>query len=94
VLIGDFLDPIADVEKGPSTASGGRFRRPGLTSSRIFDPNRETFPFSGAPNFMIRKPASAMFVGRAEQYRQEYHDRSCGVCARPSLLCPGSTGRS
>ncbi len=84
VLIGDFLDPIADIE-----VVLDRIVRSGARAHlvQVFDPIEETFPFSGRTEFHDPETGVRHVVGRAEQYRQEYHDRLAALRERLTLLC-------
>jgi uncharacterized protein (DUF58 family) len=84
VLIGDFLDPIAEIEKVLD-----RIVRSGARAHlvQIFDPIEETFPFSGRTEFHDPETGIRHVVGRAEQYRQDYHHRLAALRERLSLLC-------
>jgi uncharacterized protein (DUF58 family) len=84
VLIGDFLDPIAEIE-----AVLDRIVRSGARAHlvQIFDPIEETFPFSGRTEFQDPETGLRHVVGRAEQYRQDYHARLAALRDRLSLLC-------
>ena len=85
VLIGDFLDPIADIE-----VVLDRIVRSGARAHlvQIFDPIEETFPFSGRTEFHDPETGLRHVVGRAEQYRQEYHDRLAALRERLSAALP------
>jgi uncharacterized protein (DUF58 family) len=84
VLIGDFLDPITQIE-----AVLDRIVRSGARAHlvQIFDPIEETFPFSGRTEFQDPETGLRHVVGRAEQYRQDYHARLAALRDRLSLLC-------
>ena len=49
---------------------------------QIFDPIEETFPFSGRTEFRDPETGVRHVVGRAEQYRQDYHDRLAALRER------------
>ena len=84
VLIGDFLDPIAEIE-----AVLDRIVRSGARAHlvQVFDPIEETFPFSGRTEFHDPETGLRHVVGRAEQYRADYHARLAALRERLSLLC-------
>jgi uncharacterized protein (DUF58 family) len=84
VLIGDFLDPIAEIETVLD-----RIVRSGARAHlvQVFDPIEETFPFSGRTEFHDPETGLRHVVGRAEQYRQDYHARLAALRDRLSLLC-------
>jgi uncharacterized protein (DUF58 family) len=84
VLIGDFLDPLAEIE-----AMLDRIVRTGARAHlvQVFDPIEETFPFSGRTEFHDPETGLRHVVGRAEQYREGYHARLAALRERLSLLC-------
>lgn len=72
ILIGDFLDPLDDVE--------ARLERIARTGARahlieVTDPIEETFPFAGRTEFVDPETGLRHVVGRAEAYRDAYRER-------------------
>jgi uncharacterized protein (DUF58 family) len=84
VLIGDFLDPLPDVERvlDAIVRSGSRAHL-----VQVVDPIEETFPFSGRTEFRDPETGIRHVVGRAEQYREDYQARLAALRAHLSLLC-------
>ncbi len=72
ILFSDFLDPIEDIEK---TFDG--ILRSGARAHlvQITDPFEETFPFAGRTEFVDPETGLRHVVSRAEQYREDYHNR-------------------
>ena len=54
---------------------------------QVFEPIEETFPFSGRTEFHDPETGLRHVVGRAEQYRADYHARLTALRERLSLLC-------
>lgn len=69
VLIGDFLDPIDEIE-----ARLADYARHGATAHlvEIRDPVEETFPYAGRTEFRDPETGSLYTIGRAEQIGDEY----------------------
>ncbi|MGD9740447.1 MAG: DUF58 domain-containing protein [Bauldia sp.] len=72
ILIGDFLDPLDEVE--------ARLERVARTGARahliqVVDPIEETFPFAGRTEFVDPETGLRHVVGRAETYRDAYRER-------------------
>jgi uncharacterized protein (DUF58 family) len=84
VLFGDFLDPIAETEAtlDAIVQSGARAHL-----VQILDPIEETFPYTGRTEFLDPETGARHVVGRAEQYRTDYHDRLAALRERLSLVC-------
>jgi len=84
VLIGDFLDPLPEIERtlDEIVRSGARAHL-----VQVFDPIEETFPFTGRTEFEDPETGRRLIVGRAEQYREEYSARLTALRERLSLLC-------
>ena len=83
VMIGDFLDPIADLE-----AVLDRIVRSGVRAHllQVVDPIEETFPFAGRTEFLDPETGIRHVVGRAEQYRAAYQARLAELRDRLSTL--------
>jgi uncharacterized protein (DUF58 family) len=84
VLIGDFLDPLPEIETMLDTIvrSGARAHL-----VQVVDPIEETFPFAGRTEFCDPETGIRHVVGRAEQYRDDYHARLAALRERLMLLC-------
>jgi uncharacterized protein (DUF58 family) len=83
VLIGDFLDPIEEIEaKLAQIASIGA--RAHLV--QVLDPVEETFPYSGRTEFQDPETGTRHVVGRAEQYREAYETRLAALRDRIGSL--------
>jgi uncharacterized protein (DUF58 family) len=84
VLFGDFLDPIDEIEKTLNTIlrTGARAHLVQIT-----DPIEETFPFAGRTEFVDPESGARYVVSRAEQYRDEYHNRLAGLRDHLRTLC-------
>ena len=72
VLIGDFLDPIADIDRTLASIlqSGARAHL-----VQVVDPIEEAFPYAGRTEFIDPETGARHVVTRAEQYRDEYQAR-------------------
>jgi uncharacterized protein (DUF58 family) len=83
VLIGDFLDPIAELEEKLTklTAVGARAHL-----VQVVDPIEETFPYTGRTEFRDPETGLLYVVGRAEDYRAGYHERLASRRARLTAL--------
>jgi uncharacterized protein (DUF58 family) len=79
VLFSDFLDPAAEVE-----ASLDAILRTGARAHlvQVTDPIEETFPFAGRTEFIDPESGTRHVVGRAEQYRDDYHARLAALRQR------------
>jgi uncharacterized protein (DUF58 family) len=84
VLFGDFLDPIADVEKSLDAIlkSGARAHL-----VQVMDPIEETFPYGGRTEFVDPETGARHVVSRAEQYRDDYRDRLAALRDYLRTLC-------
>jgi uncharacterized protein (DUF58 family) len=84
VLIGDFLDPMPEVERvlDAIVRSGARGHL-----VQVVDPIEETFPFAGRTEFRDPETGLRHVVGKAEQYRDDYQARLAALRDRLSLLC-------
>lgn len=69
VLIGDFLDPIDEID-----AMLGGILKTGARAHlvQVLDPIEETFPFGGRTEFVDPETGTRHVVSRAEQYRDDY----------------------
>jgi uncharacterized protein (DUF58 family) len=72
VLIGDFLDPILEVDRTLAAIlqSGARAHL-----VQIVDPSEEVFPYAGRTEFIDPETGARHVVSRAEQYREAYQAR-------------------
>ncbi len=72
VLIGDFLDPIEEIE-----AAVGRLTGLGAMGHlvQVLDPAEETLPFSGRVRFTGLEGEGEPLIGRVEAVRAEYRAR-------------------
>jgi len=86
VLIGDFFDPLDEIEKTlePITSSGTRAHL-----VQVVDPIEETFPFAGRVEFRDPETGATHILDRTEQHRGEYErlltahrDRLMRLCRR------------
>lgn len=84
VLLGDFLDPIADVEKSLDAIlkSGARAHL-----VQVMDPIEETFPYGGRTEFVDPETGTRHVVSRAEQYRDDYQNRLAALREYLRTLC-------
>jgi uncharacterized protein (DUF58 family) len=84
VLIGDFLDPLPEIE-----ATLDAIVRSGARAHlvQVMDPIEETFPFAGRTEFHDPETGVRHVVGRAEQYRGDYHTRLAALRDRLATLC-------
>ena len=84
VLVGDFLDPTADLEATlDAVLSAG-------TSAhlvQVLDPIEETFPYAGRTEFLDPESGVRHVVSRAEQYRDDYRARLTALRDRLHTLC-------
>ncbi len=69
ILIGDFLDPIAETD-----ATLDAVARSGARAHiiQVVDPIEETFPYAGRTEFRDPETGGTHVVSRAEHYRTEY----------------------
>jgi uncharacterized protein (DUF58 family) len=72
VMIGDFLDPIAEIDRTLAAIlqSGARAHL-----VQIVDPSEEVFPYAGRTEFIDPETGTRHVVSRAEQYREAYQAR-------------------
>lgn len=86
VLIGDFFDPVGEIEKAlePVARTGARGHL-----LQIVDPIEETFPFAGRIEFRDPETGSTHILDRTEQHRGDYQrllaahrDRLEHICRR------------
>lgn len=84
LVIGDLLDPIAELERRLSgiATTGARAHL-----VQVIDPIEETFPYAGRTEFRDPETGLRHIVGRAEQYREEYQERLATHRDRLALLC-------
>jgi len=84
VLIGDFLDPIYELE-----AVLDSIVRAGVRAHlvQVLDPIEETFPYAGRTEFHDPETGLRHVVSRAEHYREEYHARLAALRERLNTLC-------
>ena len=83
-LIGDFLDPIDEIE-----AMLDAILRAGVHAHlvQVTDPIEETFPYAGRTEFEDPETGLRHVVSRAEQYRGDYQNRLAALRDRLSSLC-------
>ena len=84
VLIGDFLDPIADIEVTLDAILKAGTR---AHLVQVIDPIEETFPYAGRTEFHDPETGLRHVVSRAEQYREDYQARLAAVRDRMTTLC-------
>jgi uncharacterized protein (DUF58 family) len=86
VMISDFFDPLAEIEKTlePITRSGARAHL-----LQVVDPIEETFPFAGRVEFRDPETGATHVLDRTELHRGEYErllaahrDRLMRICRR------------
>lgn len=84
VLLGDFLDPVADIDRTLEAIlrSGARAHL-----VQVIDPIEETFPYAGRTEFIDPETGTRHVVSRAEQYRDEYRDRLAALRDHLRTLC-------
>ncbi|MCX5517179.1 DUF58 domain-containing protein [Kaistia defluvii] len=72
VVIGDFLDPLDEIE-----ARLAEYARHGATVHlvEIRDPVEETFPYAGRTEFRDPESGALYTIGRAEQIAEDYRKR-------------------
>jgi uncharacterized protein (DUF58 family) len=72
VLIGDFLDPVAEIDRTLAAIlqSGARAHL-----VQIVDPSEEVFPYAGRTEFIDPETGTRHVVSRVEQYREAYKVR-------------------
>jgi uncharacterized protein (DUF58 family) len=69
ILIGDFLDPMAEIDQRlAAVAATGA----GAHLVQIVDPIEETFPYVGRTEVLDPETGRKHMVGRAESYRADY----------------------
>jgi uncharacterized protein (DUF58 family) len=83
-LIGDFLDPIEEIE-----ALLDAILRAGVHAHlvQVIDPIEETFPYAGRTEFEDPETGLTHVVSRAEQYRSDYQNRLAALRERLNTLC-------
>jgi uncharacterized protein (DUF58 family) len=83
VLIGDFLDPIGEIE---ATLDG--ILRAGARAHlvQVVDPIEETFPYAGRTEFLDPETGLRHVVSRAEQYHGDYVTRLTAIRDRLRTL--------
>ncbi len=83
-LIGDFLDPIDQIE-----AMLDAILRAGVHAHlvQVIDPIEETFPYAGRTEFHDPETGLRHVVSRAEQYRTDYQNRLAALRDRLATLC-------
>ncbi|MEO8669088.1 MAG: DUF58 domain-containing protein, partial [Bauldia sp.] len=69
VLIGDFFDPLDDLEAIFTTVARSGTRAHLI---QVVDPVEETFPYAGRVEFRDPETGDRHVLGRAELYRDEY----------------------
>jgi uncharacterized protein (DUF58 family) len=72
VLLGDFLDPLPELEAKLSGIAHAGSR---VHLVEVFDPVEETFPYTGRTEFRDPETGQRHLVGRAEAYREDYDER-------------------
>ncbi len=84
VVIGDFLDPVAEIEARLAAIAGT-----GATTHlvQILDPIEETFPYAGRTEFRDPETGLRHIVGRAETYRDDYRARLASLRSRLREIC-------
>jgi len=84
VLIGDFFDPLDEIEKTlePITRSGARTHL-----LQVVDPIEETFPFSGRVEFRDPETGATHVLDRTELHRDEYERLLAAHRERLMRLC-------
>ncbi len=84
VLIGDFLDPLPEIEETLNgiLAAGARAH-----IVQVIDPIEETFPYAGRTEFVDPETGTRHVVSRAEQYRDEYQARLAALREHLRTLC-------
>lgn len=84
VLIGDFLDPIAETEERLTKIAHAGAR---AHLVQVLDPVEETFPYAGRTEFRDPETGLRHTVGRAEQYRADYEGRLAALRGRLGAIC-------
>ena len=84
VLIGDFLDPISEIESELAAIAGLGARAHLI---QVVDPVEETFPYAGRTEFRDPETGQRHVVGRAEQYREDYTRRLAALREGISQIC-------
>ena len=69
IVIGDLLDPLADIDAWMQRLAGSGAR---AHLVQVLDPVEETFPFGGRAEFRDPESGTALLVGRAERWRDDY----------------------
>ena len=84
VLIGDFLDPIAETEEKLTRIAHAGAR---AHLVQVLDPVEETFPYAGRTEFRDPETGIRHTVGRAEQYKADYESRLATLRGRLGAIC-------
>lgn len=84
VLIGDFLDPIGEIE---ATLDAILVAGVHAHLVQVIDPIEETFPYAGRTEFHDPETGLRHVVSRAEQYRADYQNRLAALRDRLTTLC-------
>jgi uncharacterized protein (DUF58 family) len=84
VVIGDFLDPVADVE---ATLNGILKSGARAHLVQVTDPIEETFAYAGRTEFVDPETGVRHVVSRAEQYRDDYQARLAALRDYLRTLC-------
>lgn len=86
VLIGDFFDPIEEIEEmlEPIMQSGVRAHL-----VQIVDPIEETFPFTGRVEFRDPETGASHLLDRTEQHRGDYQRLLAAHRDRLAHMCQG-----
>jgi len=84
VLIGDFLDPLAEIDALLDAIARSAARAHLI---QVLDPIEETFPFAGRTEFHDPETGLRHVVSRAEQYRGDYQARLAALRERLALQC-------
>ncbi|MEX0852015.1 MAG: DUF58 domain-containing protein [Bauldia sp.] len=84
VLVGDFLDPIDELEAILDSVLKSGVR---AHLVQVFDPIEETFPYAGRTEFLDPETGVRHVVSRAEQYRDDYRTRLQALRERLGTLC-------
>jgi uncharacterized protein (DUF58 family) len=86
VMIGDFFDPLDEIEKvlEPITRSGTRAHL-----LQVVDPIEETFPFTGRVEFRDPETGATHVLDRTEMHRGEYERLLAAHRDRLMRICRG-----
>lgn len=69
ILVGDLLDPLTEIDAWIDRLAGSGAR---AHLVQVLDPIEETFPFGGRAEFRDPESGTALLVGRAERWRDDY----------------------